>query len=155
MQLKGDWDFLLRILADGWSIEHMPASLMLYRDNPSGSSSITFRRHMDIWEAMTVIGRYHRVLSQRSLASIHARHMWHITRRVVRAALRFDLPRALWAFPAFGCIFASYCSCGFHRGSRAEIRSRRLEAAKITSAPVAATALNPSQASDPTPHIAS
>jgi len=115
MQLKGDWDFMLRVLADGWTIEHVPQSLMLYRQNPGGSSSVTFRRHMDMWETMAVIGRFHRALSASSLAYIHAWSMWQILRRSVGCVVRLDFIRLLWAFPAMGCIFASYWNCCLDR----------------------------------------
>lgn len=125
MQLKGDWDFMLRILADGWTIEHIPRSLMLYRDNPIGSSSITFRRHMDIWETMVVVGRFHWALSQHSLVRIHARHIWYLFRRIVRALLDLNLVRLLWTFPALGCVIASYCTCFSNPSNRPEILPKR------------------------------
>jgi glycosyltransferase involved in cell wall biosynthesis len=108
MQLKGDWDFMLRILAAGWTIEHMPISLMMYRENRTGSSSITFRRHMDIWETMTVVGRFHWALSASDLVRLHAVHIWYVVRRIFKSLLRMDGVRFLWAFPAIGCVIASF-----------------------------------------------
>ena len=125
MQLKGDWDFMLRVLADGWTIEHLPRSLMLYRDNPAGSSSITFRRHMDIWETMTVVGRFHQVLSGNSLARIHARHLWYLLRRMLRAILNLNIVRFVWTFPAVACVLASYSSCILNRERQTKIICRR------------------------------
>jgi len=120
MQLKGDWDFLLRVLADGWTIEHLPRSLMLYRENPAGSSSITFRRHMDIWETMIVVGRFRWALTSGDLARIHARHVWFVLRRAVGCLVKFNLVRLLWAFPALGCVVASYVTCVVDRERRVE-----------------------------------
>jgi GT2 family glycosyltransferase len=111
MQLKGDWDFLLRILADGWSIEYIPATLMLYRDNPAGSSSLTFRRHMDISETMLVIGRFRWALSSSAILTLHARYAGYVARRLVRALTKLDVIRILWAFPAMALIFASCWTC--------------------------------------------
>ena len=126
MQLKGDWDFMLRVLADGWTIEHIPKSLMLYRDNPAGSSSLSFRRHMDIWETMAVIGRFHWALDARRLAGIHARHMWYLVRRAIGCMRRLQGVRLLWALPAMGCVFASYWSCCFDLKLNIEVVSRRV-----------------------------
>jgi len=126
MQLKGDWDFMLRVLADGWTIEHIPKSLMLYRDNPAGSSSISFQRHMDMWETMAVVGRFHGALDSSGLAGIHARHIWFLIRRIVGCVVRFHGTRLLWAFPAMGCVIASYWSCCFDRKQTIEVVPRRL-----------------------------
>jgi glycosyltransferase involved in cell wall biosynthesis len=126
MQLKGDWDFMLRVLADGSTIEHLPSSLMLYRENPAGSSSITFRRHMDIWETMTVIGRFHWALSFGPLTRIHARHAWFLLRRVIRCLVNLDIVRLFWAFPALGCVAASYISCVVDRERKVTVAPRRV-----------------------------
>jgi glycosyltransferase involved in cell wall biosynthesis len=125
MQLKGDWDFMLRVLVDGWTIEHLPRSLMLYRDNPAGSTSISFRRHMDIWETMLVIGRFHWAMSGSSLARLHAQYFWYLMRRTGGALLSLNVVRLLWVFPAMGCIIASYWSCCLDRGQQTEIVPRR------------------------------
>jgi hypothetical protein len=131
MQLKGDWDFMLRVLADGSTIEHLPRSLMMYRDNPGGSSSITFRRHMDIWETMTVVGRFHWALSAGSLTRIHARHVWTLARRAVRCTVSLDIVRLLWALPALGCVVASYVTCMLDREPKAVVASRRVTEQRI------------------------
>jgi glycosyltransferase involved in cell wall biosynthesis len=111
MQLKGDWDFMLRILADGWTIEHIPKSLMRYRENPVGSSSISFRRHSDIWESMTVIGLFPLDLSPMESFRVHAQYGSYVCRRIVGSVIKLDLQRLLWAFPALGCIGASFYTC--------------------------------------------
>ena len=125
MQLKGDWDFMLRVLADGWTIEHIPRSFMLYRDNPTGSSSITFRRHMDIWETIAVIGRFHWALNHSSLLRIHAYYFWTLVRRSARALLQLNIVRLFWIFPAMGCLTASYVSCCLDRAQGIDVLPRR------------------------------
>ena len=127
MQLKGDWDFMLRVLADGWTIEHVPRSFMLYRDNPAGSSSISFRRHMDTWETMAVIGRFSWALDASRLAAIHARYMFYLVRRAGGCILHLHVIRLLWLFPAMGCVFASYWSCCFERNQNIKVVPRRTE----------------------------
>jgi glycosyltransferase involved in cell wall biosynthesis len=111
MQLKGDWDFMLRILTGGWTIQHVPQSLMRYRMNPIGSSSLSFKRHMDIWETMTVMGRFAWALSAAEIVRLHAQAAWAICRRIVGCLIRLDLDRLLWALPALGCVGASCYSC--------------------------------------------
>jgi glycosyltransferase involved in cell wall biosynthesis len=126
MQLKGDWDFMLRVLADGWTIEHIPRSFMLYRDNPAGSSSITFRRHMDIWETLAVIGRFHWALNRVSLLRIHTYYFWTVVRRSARTLLQFNIVRLLWTLPAMGCVVASYMNCCLDRAREMEVLPRRI-----------------------------
>jgi len=131
MQLKGDWDFMLRVLADGWTIEHLPRSLMLYRDNPAGSSSITFRRHTDMWETMTVISRFHWALNTGSLTRVHAHHVWFLLRRMIRCLVNFDIVRLFWAFPALACVVASYVTCALEREHKAAVAPRRVAAQRV------------------------
>jgi len=111
MQLKGDWDFMLRILADGWTIEHIPKSLMLYRENPTGSSSISFQRHLDVWETMAVIDRFPWAISPAENFRMHAQYGWYVCRRIAGSVIKLDLQRLLWALPALGCITASFYNC--------------------------------------------
>jgi glycosyltransferase involved in cell wall biosynthesis len=127
MQLKGDWDFMLRVLADGWTIEYMPRSLMLYRDNPAGSSSITFQRHGDIWETMSVIGRYSRVMRPLALISLHSTFAWYLVRRTGASILRLNFIRLLWILPAAGCIAASLGTCLLNRAPVPVITPRRAD----------------------------
>jgi glycosyltransferase involved in cell wall biosynthesis len=111
MQQKGDWDLLLRILAAGWTIEYIPRTLMCYRNHPASSSSLSFRRHTDIWETMLVVARFRWALSASALARIHTRHILYLLRRIVRALVALDVARALWVLPALGCVFVSYWTC--------------------------------------------
>ena len=74
LRLKGDWDFLLRLLGAGWDVEYIPTALMRYRMNPTGSSSISFRQHRDIYETLTVVRRHHMVASPWQICTYHALH---------------------------------------------------------------------------------
>jgi len=100
LRLKGDWDFLLRLLACGWDVEYVPKALMLYRANPAGSSSVSFQRHRDVFEALTVTQRYHDVLSIHSLIGYHGYHLKTLARRLVGGVARGHFRRAFATFPA-------------------------------------------------------
>ncbi|HXM40082.1 MAG TPA: glycosyltransferase [Bryobacteraceae bacterium] len=131
MQLAGDWDFMLRVQADGWTIEHLPRSLMVYRENPVGSSSLMFRHHRDIWEKMMVIGRFHWALNGGSLTRLHAQNAWFLMRRVVRCLIDFDIVRLAWVFPALGCVAASYVTCVLDRERKAGVAPQRVAEQRI------------------------
>ncbi len=111
MQLTGDWDFMLRLQAAGWTIEYIPKTLMLYRNNPAGSSSITFRQHSDVREMLLVVGRFYGALSGKQLFKLHATYFNFLLRRLARALLRMDAVRCFWIAPALGYTFASYWTC--------------------------------------------
>ena len=111
MQQKGDWDFLLRVLSAGWTVEYMPRSYILYRDNPHSSSSLNLKRHTDILEAMTIIGRFHSPLSLRQVAQIHYSHCVYLAKRIGSSLLKADFNRILWALPALAAVHASFWTC--------------------------------------------
>jgi glycosyltransferase involved in cell wall biosynthesis len=136
MQLAGDWDFMLRIQADGWTIEHLPRSLMIYRENPVGSSSLTFRHHRDIWEKMIVIDRFHWALSAGSLARLHTQNVWFLLRRLGRCLVNLDMVRLAWLFPALGCTAASYLTCVLNREQKVRVAPRRVAGQRAVEAPV-------------------
>ncbi len=52
MRQKGDWDFLLRLLAAGWDIEYLPRTLMRYRLHKASASAFAFQTHLDIEESL-------------------------------------------------------------------------------------------------------
>ena len=99
LRLKGDWDFLLRLLGSGWDVEYMPKALMLYRANPAGSSSIAFRMHRDVLETLIVTQRHHVALSLGRLIGYHAYHLKTLVRRFVGGVIRGHVQRALSTFP--------------------------------------------------------
>ncbi len=132
MQQKGDWDFMLRILAGGWTIQHIPQSLMRYRMNPIGSSSLNFLRHTDMSETMTVMGRFAWALSPAELFELHAAAAWTLCRRMAGCVIRGDLQRLLWAFPVLGCVGASFYTCLANRTAPA---SKRMAGGNISPHP--------------------
>jgi glycosyltransferase involved in cell wall biosynthesis/SAM-dependent methyltransferase len=111
LRLKGDWDFLLRLLKAGWDVEYIPTALMRYRMNPSGSSSISFRRHRDIYETLTVMQRHHTVASASQISAYHANMMPVLFRRLVRAVVAGTVERGARIVPAAGFVFVSWLKC--------------------------------------------
>jgi glycosyltransferase involved in cell wall biosynthesis len=81
LRLKGDWDFLLRLLGAGWDVEYVPTALMLYRANPAGSSSVSFRHHRDVVETLAVIRRHDDALTNFDTAQLHFSYLRYLVRR--------------------------------------------------------------------------
>ncbi|MES2604476.1 MAG: methyltransferase domain-containing protein [Pseudomonadota bacterium] len=110
-RLKGDWDFLLRLLGAGWDIEYVPQALMLYRNNPNGSSSISFRRHHDIYETLQILQRHHGVMSAADLMTFHGQQIGTLSRRFVGGVVRGHWERAIVTVPTSGFVIRSLAKC--------------------------------------------
>src|SRR5439155_4241151 len=63
MPQLGDWEWLLRCLAAGWSVEYVPTTLIRYRQTPASVSSVSFRVDRDIRESLSIISRYSHLLT--------------------------------------------------------------------------------------------
>jgi len=117
-RLKGDWDFMLRMLKSGWDIEYVPAALMNYRMNPEGSSSVSFLRHKDVFETLEIFQRHQLVLSIPSVARYHIIQLWRLTRRLVGAVFRGNGERAILVFPMAAYVMKSFFICLGDRRTR-------------------------------------
>ena len=99
LRLKGDWDFMLRLLHNKWDIIYIPQSLMIYRVNPTGSSSLSFMRHSDIRETLQVFQKFNGSLSFFAIVSYYFSIFVILVRRFFASLLRHNLRRA-FAIPA-------------------------------------------------------
>jgi glycosyltransferase involved in cell wall biosynthesis len=111
LHLKGDWDFLLRLLGAGWDAEYIPTALMRYRMNPIGSSSISFRQHRDIFETLTIARRHHMVASPWQISTHHTVHLRMLFRRLVKALYQGNWERAFRVLPTAGFVLKSWMGC--------------------------------------------
>jgi SAM-dependent methyltransferase len=111
LRFRGDWDFLLRLLGAGWDVEYIPTALMRYRMNPTGSSSISFRQHRDIYETLTIARRHHMVASPWQISTHHAAHLLFLSRRLVKAVCLGNWERAFKALPTASFLLQSWVGC--------------------------------------------
>ncbi len=95
MVQKGDYDLLLRVLAEGWNIEYLPKSLMLYRQHEGSVSSKNFLNHTDIIETLNIDQNYSHVLSfqDKYVIYIHQVVFKTLLRRMVRSILSGNFQR--------------------------------------------------------------
>jgi GT2 family glycosyltransferase len=93
----GDWEWLLRCLGRGWSVEYIPRTLMLYRQSLASVSSISFQIDRDIRERLLILRRYRELLGRRRLIHLHVRLLYAVTRRMGRALLNRSGRRLLLA----------------------------------------------------------
>jgi hypothetical protein len=84
---------------------------MLYRDNPAGSSSISFRLHGDIYETLNVVRRHQMVASPLQISAYHATNLWTLARRLVGSVRRANWERAFRTIPTAGFVMKSWAGC--------------------------------------------
>jgi glycosyltransferase involved in cell wall biosynthesis len=95
MPQLGDWEWLLRCLARGWSVEYVPRTLIRYRQHEASVSARSFRTDRDIRESLEIIRRHPAVLSSWDVLRLHGERIRSCLHRMARAVLRRDVPRAL------------------------------------------------------------
>lgn len=101
----GDWEWLLRCLNKGWSVEYIPRTLILYRNHSSSVSSESFRTDRDLRESLKIVQSYTPVLSSSSILTFYGRRMNSSVRRIGRALSNFNLSRSVLAVQTFNYIF--------------------------------------------------
>jgi GT2 family glycosyltransferase len=94
MAQHGDWEWLLRCLARGWSVEYIPRTLIRYRQHETSVSALSFRKDRDIRESLVIIERHAAVLSRRDALALHSRRMRSCARRLARSVFQLDARRA-------------------------------------------------------------
>jgi SAM-dependent methyltransferase len=101
----------------GWEVHGLDnnRALMTYRENPLGSSSITFRRHRDIDETLEVIRRHHLALPVWITTASHANHFRVLLRRFAGGLYRGNFERAAACIPKAGTILKSLILCWHQR----------------------------------------
>jgi glycosyltransferase involved in cell wall biosynthesis len=91
-----DWDWLLRCLGRGWTINYVPRPLVLYRLHSQSVAAVSLRVDRDIHESLRIVGRFSRLLSGPELANFHLRRAVFAVRRLLRA-LEQRQPGRFWS----------------------------------------------------------
>lgn len=95
MPQLGDWEFVLRALESGWSIEYIPLCLSVYRQSSQSVSSQSFQVHRDVREALRILERFRPYLSIGSMLRRYGYYLRILTRRSARSLLSLEF-RRLW-----------------------------------------------------------
>ena len=90
-----DADWMWRCLAQGWTVEHIPLSLIVYRPGPRSLSVQLFEKDMDAWSTFALTEKYLAYLTGFDLVRIHAQQLYFVARRMGRAVLNRNLVRFL------------------------------------------------------------
>jgi GT2 family glycosyltransferase len=107
MPQLGDWEWLLRCLARGWSVEYIPRTLIRYRQHEASVSALSFRMDRDIRESLEIIGRHVAVLSRWDVLALHGQRMRSCSRRLARAVFQLDVRRATFVLQTSWVVLVS------------------------------------------------
>lgn len=90
-----DWDWSMRALSRGWSIEYIPRPLTIYRQHDATMSTSALRNDVDIRDAMRVLDRFGHMLDTRDLLTYHLQRGKFAVRRMGRGLTRGDVHRVV------------------------------------------------------------
>ena len=88
-----DWDWSMRALDRGWSIEYIPRPLTVYRQHDATMSTSALRNDVDIRDAIRVLDRFGHTLGKRELVAYHLARGKFALRRLGRGVIKGDARR--------------------------------------------------------------
>ncbi|WP_392534630.1 glycosyltransferase family 2 protein [Nostoc sp. C117] len=94
---QADWEWLLRCLNCGWSIEYIPRTLILYRQNLASVSSKSFKSHLDISEFTEIIPNYVNLFKTPELLHLYWQRIKWIIIRAIKSLITLNIQRFLLA----------------------------------------------------------
>lgn len=128
MPQLGDWEWLLRCLARGWSVEYVPRTLILYRNHGASVSSNSFRMHRDVLEALRVLRAHIGYLSAAELVRVHAKRANHLLHRVAGSVSRLQIERLARAIFMLGVTAINLAHCLAQKAHAVYVRRNSVEA---------------------------
>jgi GT2 family glycosyltransferase len=90
LRQRGDWEWLLRCLKNGWAVEYVARTLILYREHAASVSSKSFREYRDVRESLGIIAEYGKVLSSLDCLRLRWQSFEMVTRRAVAALVHWE-----------------------------------------------------------------
>ena len=108
MPQLGDWDWLLRCLGSGWSVEYLPRTLIRYRQHQASVSSVSFRTDRDLRESLVIVAQYSHLFIGSQLLFWHVRRSSFCVRRLARAVMRLDLARCRLCLKTLALVTQNY-----------------------------------------------
>ena len=103
-----DWEWLIRCLSGGWSVEYIPRSLFVYKCNEATQSSANFSRDIDIGERISVLAKYTKYVDRKTVRRFFGRELRYVLRRLARAAMSRDLRQMATRVSTLGGVARSF-----------------------------------------------
>ncbi|BAZ47935.1 family 2 glycosyl transferase [Nostoc sp. NIES-4103] len=108
---QADWEWLLRYLHNGWSVEYIPRTLILYRLSTVSVSSKSFQKHLDITEFLEIIPQHFKLLKSTELRHLYMQRVNALIRRAVKSLITLNLTRFMQAFQVMFALLLSLREC--------------------------------------------
>ncbi|MBH8561041.1 glycosyltransferase [Nostoc sp. CENA67] len=108
---QADWEWLLRYLHSGWSVEYIPRTLILYRLSTGSVSSKSFQKHLDITEFLEIIPEYINLLESRELRHLYVQRIYALGRRAFKSLITLNTTRFIQAFQVVFILLLSLREC--------------------------------------------
>lgn len=108
---QADWEWLLRCLMKGWSIEYIPRTLILYRQHVSSVAHKAFQIHQDLREFMEIIPNYIHFLESNDIAYLHLQKIKFIVKRMIKSLITLNIQRFLKSFQVLFMLLNSFRKC--------------------------------------------
>ena len=118
----GDWDFSLRLLANGWDIAYVPKALIIYCDNTFSVSSTNFITHRDVLDRAKVTENFCDGAPVDLLNRCYSQMYRTLFRRLASSLVRGHGRRFFAAIVALGKVMRSHLYCLKHRSETREPR---------------------------------
>jgi GT2 family glycosyltransferase len=104
---QADWEWLLRCLEKRWSVEYIPRTLILYRQNQVSVSSKAFQTHQDIKEFIEIIPNYTHFLGYNDVVQLHLQRFKFTIKRMIKSLITLNISRSLQSFYVLFMLLAS------------------------------------------------
>lgn len=89
----GDWEWLLRLLRSGWSVEYIPRTLIVYRLHEQSVSANSFRTDRDVREKLLIIRENRDLLTLLDVLRLQGRLTYSVVRRMGRSIISGNFTR--------------------------------------------------------------
>lgn len=111
MPQAGDWEWSLRCMKQGWGIEYIPRSLVLYRLHHTSVSSHSMNIDRDIRERLLVINEYADYLTEGEAGALYREQAGNALRRMARAVTRLRFRRVGYAWQTLLMVLRNWRTC--------------------------------------------
>jgi len=91
---SSDWAWLLRCLRQGWGVDYIPQTLIVYRQHAASVSNTSFRDHRDVVESFEIVQSFAAYLTLRDVCQWHAARARALISRLGRSLLNRNIDRA-------------------------------------------------------------
>jgi GT2 family glycosyltransferase len=121
----GDYEWLLRLLHQGWDVEFVEKNLIFRRSHSGSVSGQAFLQHIDIRDFIRIYNNYASVLAPGEILRLHAEACVALARRMARSLANGNMQRFLSAWSTFFWVLQKASSAAAVRQRMLRLRRER------------------------------